>query len=433
VGSGANEEAIVPAARPAPAPTAADEIAALIRFAFRELGAGAAGIGAIERGIADRVFSILGRSAAVGQSIHTGIATGIYGGLRGASEALGRGTALAVKAKDIGPERAPSTTALGAGVFSALNGLIGDGLERDRSELAQTMSVRVDGEPVALDRAALAEAFPRATSKLVIFLHGLMETEFSWRHFAPSEGATYGARLAAELDYTPLYIRYNTGRHVSENGRSLDELLERLMSEWPAEVGEIALVGHSMGGLVARSACHRAGGRGTTWPGRVRHTVTLGTPHFGAPLAQAAHYATAALGFLPETRALAAPLRRRSAGIRDLRQGSLVDEDWDGRDPDALRAIACKEVPLLDGATHCFVAATVSRSPRHPLGRLLGDALVLVPSASGRSRTRRIDFRDEDGAHVGGAHHLALLNHPVVYEHLREWLAAPPRGDGAAR
>jgi hypothetical protein len=121
---------------------------------------------------------------------------------------------------------------------------------------------------------------------------------------------------------------------------------------------------------------------------------------------------------------LGAFLRRRSGGIRDLRQGSLVDEDWQGCDPDALRAAACREVPLLDCATHCFVSATVTRSPRHPVGRLIGDTLVLVPSASGRSRTRRIPFREEDGLHVGGAHHLALLNHDAVYERLRAWLAS---------
>jgi hypothetical protein len=50
---------------------------------------------------------------------------------------------------------------------------------------------------------------------------------------------------------------------------------------------------------------------------------------------------------------------------------------------------------------------------------------VLHPSASGRGRTRRIPFRDDDGLHVGGAHHLALLNHPGVYERLRDWLAGP--------
>jgi hypothetical protein len=106
-----------------------------------------------------------------------------------------------------------------------------------------------------------------------------------------------------------------------------------------------------------------------------------------------------------------------------MRQGSLVDEDWSGRDPDALRAAACREVPLLEGATHCFVAATVTASEKHPVSRLIGDWLVLLPSASGRSRTRRIPFRAEHGHHVGGAHHLALLNHPAVYERLLAWLA----------
>jgi hypothetical protein len=140
------------------------------------------------------------------------------------------------------------------------------------------------------------------------------------------------------------------------------------------------------------------------------------------------HVASAGLAAVPEARAFGALLRRRSAGIRDLRNGSLVDEDWRDRDPDALRADALTEVPLLEGAMHCFVAATVTRSARHPVGRLVGDALVLQPSASGRGHDRRIPFRAEHGLHVGGAHHLALLNHPAVYERLREWLEAEPGG-----
>jgi pimeloyl-ACP methyl ester carboxylesterase len=141
-------------------------------------------------------------------------------------------------------------------------------------------------------------------------------------------------------------VRYNTGRHVSENGRSLADLLEALVAAWPVAVERIALVGHSMGGLVARSACHQAAERSDAWVGRVRHVVSLGTPHTGAPLAQAVHVAAAGLATVPETRAFSAFLRRRSAGIRDLRDGSLVDEDWRGRDPDALRAAACREIPL---------------------------------------------------------------------------------------
>ncbi len=224
-----------------------------------------------------------------------------------------------------------------------------------------------------------------------------------------------------------MYVRFNSGRHISENGRSLNELMEELVAAWPAGAAEIALVGHSMGGLVARSACCHAAEGGAAWVSLVSHSVSLGSPHMGAPLEQAVHVLSAGLAALPETRPFANLLRRRSGGIRDLRQGSLVDEDWRDRDPDALRAAACAEVPLLEGATHCFVSATVTRSDRHPLGRLLGDTLVLVPSASGRSRTRRLPFDEEYGMHVGGASHFALLNHPAVYERLRDWLAAAPR------
>ena len=181
-----------------------------------------------------------------------------------------------------------------------------------------------------------------------------------------------------------------------------------------------------MGGLVARSAAHQADERDHAWVRHVRHVVSLGTPHMGAPLERGAHWAAVTLDKLPETRMLSSFLKKRSAGIRDLRHGSLVDEDWRDRDPEALRALACQEVPLLAGATHCFVSATVTRDPKHPLGRLLGDILVLKPSASGQSKTRRIPFRDEHGYHVGGTHHLALLNHPEVYERLRGWLATAP-------
>ena len=177
-----------------------------------------------------------------------------------------------------------------------------------------------------------------------------------------------------------------------------------------------------MGGLVARSACHIAALDGARWVGHVRKVVSLGSPHMGAPLEQAVHYAAFGLSRLPETRMFGSFLRRRSAGIRDLRQGSLVDDDWRELDPEALRASACQEVPLLEGATHCFVSATVTRSPRHPLGRMVGDTLVLVPSASGESRTRKLGFEAEFGLHVGATHHIALLNHPAVYEKLVAWL-----------
>jgi pimeloyl-ACP methyl ester carboxylesterase len=354
------------------------------------------------------------------QLAHDAVSRAVYAGLRGAATLAGEaaGQALALRGPRDG--RAISATPRGAAALGVLNGLYGDALEAEGSDLQEPMAVRVGGAIVAPEPWALAAAFPEATPRLVVFVHGLMETEHSWRL---GGGPGYGRRLARDLGCTPVDVRYNSGRHISRNGCSLAGLLEAVVAGWPVEVEEIALVGHSMGGLVARSACHQAAEDVRAWVGHVRHVVSLGTPHMGAPLAQGVHYAAHALHAVPETRPFARFLRRRSAGIRDLRQGSLVDRDWDGRDPDGLRAAACEEVPLLGGATHCFVAATLTRDPDHPVGRLIGDWLVLPASASGRSRARQLPFAEEHGLRVGGAHHLALLNHPEIYAKLREWLS----------
>ena len=397
-----------------------DELRALSRLLAVELGGGAGGIGSMHEAIAQRVFGNLGLGAEPARAMHDAIARGVYAALAGAATLAGGVADRVLSRRDPGDGRPISATPRGALALAVLNGLYGDALERDDSDLQEPMAVRVDGAIVAPEQ--LADAFPDATPRIVVFLHGLMETEHAWRL---GGGPSYGARLARDLGCTPVYVRYNSGRHVSHNGRALADLLEDLVAAWPVEVEQIALVGHSLGGLVARSAGCQASERGQRWVTRVRHVVSLGTPHTGAPLAQGIHYAAHALHAVPETRAFGRFLRRRSAGIRDLRQGSLVDRDWEGRDPDALRAAACEEVPLLDGAMHCFVAATLTRSDRHPLARLIGDALVLSPSASGRSRARTIPFRAEHGMHLGGAHHLALLNHPAVYERLREWLSQP--------
>jgi pimeloyl-ACP methyl ester carboxylesterase len=403
-----------------------DEIRALARLAFGELRDASGGIGAIHRAIAGRVFSAVGRSGVVVRVAHEAITHRVYAGVGGGFSIVGRVADEALGRRAPRVDRPLSPTPLGGGLLGVIEGLIGDQLERENSDLHAPMAVRVGGRVVDCEPGAVAQAFPTPTGRLVVFVHGLMGTEFPWGWFAGASGQTYGTRLASDLGYTPVYVRYNSGRHVSENGRSLADLLECLVAAWPVSVDEIAVIGHSMGGLVARSGCYYASEDGADWVRRVRHVVSLGTPHMGAPLAQGVHYASDWLGRLPETEPFARFLRRRSSGIRDLRPGSLVDEDWTSCDPDALQAVACKEVPLLDGATHCFVAATIMRNEKHPLSRLIGDFLVLQPSASGRSRARRIPFEAEYGMHVGPCDHLALLNHPAVYERLRDWLATSP-------
>jgi pimeloyl-ACP methyl ester carboxylesterase len=370
--------------------------------AFHELGLLTSGIGRIHEAVASRAFGASGPGATPVRVIHDGITAAVYSGIAGGVRLAGLGAARAVQAS-----RPVSESPRGAFLLGVVNGLIGDELRDTGSALEVAMTLHVDSV--------------KPTGRVAVFLHGLMETEHAW---ALGQRERYGDRLARELGYTPVYVRYNTGRHISENGRELADRLEHVLSQWPVEVETVALVGHSMGGLVARSACHRAALDEHEWVSSVRHVVSLGTPHFGSPVAQGVHYLAHGLGKLPETAPVANFLRRRSAGIRDLRQGSLVDEDWRDRDPEALRASACEEVPLLENATHCFISATVTRSPKHPLGRLIGDLLVLQPSASGRSRARRLGFDEEHGFHLGGASHIALLNHPQVYEKLRAWLQA---------
>jgi pimeloyl-ACP methyl ester carboxylesterase len=403
-----------------------NELRALNALAFAELRGFPGGIRDMHLGIADRAFRAVGSPARPIKVIHDAVSRRAYDAIGSGAARLGQAADVAIERRGFGEGRRLSRTRQGSAMIAALNGLIGDQLESSGSDLHEPTSVRVNGDAVAIRADALRATFTDASPRIVVFLHGLMETEFSWRWGSAHPHDTYGARLAADLGCTPLYLRYNSGLHISENGRSIASLLERLEQAWPVGVREIALVGHSMGGLVARSACYQAAEDGHGWVRHVRHVVSLGTPHMGAPLEQGVHFASAALHALPETRMFGTFLRRRSAGIRDLRQGSLVDEDWRDLDPDALRAAACREIPLLDGATHCFVSATITRSPRHPVGRLLGDVLVLVPSASGKARARQIPFEREYGAHVAPAHHFALLNHPEVYQHLRRWLE-PPR------
>ena len=392
-----------------------NEVRALSALAFGELSRFPGAIGEMHLGIAQRAFDGVGPAASPVKAIHDTLSRRTYAAVGAGATMLGRAADSAIERGGLGERRELSSTRSGSTLIGVLDGLLGDRLERDGSDLHQPPSLRRHGAQVELDERSLREAFPAASTHIVVFLHGLMETELAW-------GDGYGARLERDLGASSLYLRYNSGLHISQSGRAIAALLERLVREWPTDVRQIALVGHSMGGLVARSACHQACEQDQQWVRRVRHLVSLGSPHLGAPLAQGAHVAAAALHRLPETRMLSELLRRRSAGIRDLRHGSLVDEDWRGRDPHRLRAAACRELPLLPWATHCFVSATVTRDAGHPLGRLLGDMLVLAPSASGRGRTRRIPFDAEHGHHQGGAHHFTLLSHPEVYERLRGWL-----------
>lgn len=310
---------------------------------------------------------------------------------------------------------------VGDAALGLLNAAVGDTLGRRNNGLDLGMRLRAGDHYV--EPESLRRALPRPSRRAALFVHGLGTTEWSWcleaaaYHGDPS--ATFGSLLERDVGITPLWLRYNTGRHVSENGRALAGLLQRIVDGYPGGLEELILVGHSMGGLVVRSACHYAAEARAPFLAKVRHVLCLGSPHRGAPLEKVGNVLTGVLGAIdhPATLVTARVLEGRSSGIKDLRHGSLVDEDWLGRDPDALVGGGAASVPLLPDVAYHFVSATVTEDPDHPLGRLIGDLLVRVPSASGPVTSER-HFAIET-KRFGGVLHHQLQNHPAIYEVVR--------------
>jgi triacylglycerol lipase len=308
------------------------------------------------------------------------------------------------------------------GAISALNGAVGDTLHARGNGLEIAMAFHDADGPLALEAGVLAAMVPAPTGKLSILVHGLGVNERFWR-YREDPTLDYGRLLHRDLGFTPFYLRYNTGLHISQNGRRLAALLEQLLHAYPRRVEDLTLIGHSMGGLVLRSACHYGVEADHAWPRAVARMFTLGSPHQGAPLEQVVHLATGLLRWIahPTTRVPADIINARSAGVKDLRYGYTRDDDWTGHDPDALLRNGRQPVPLLPHATHYVVAGSLTRNPEHWLTLALGDALVRVPSAHGESRrsAHHIPFAARNRALVAGVTHNALAYSPVVYDEIR--------------
>jgi pimeloyl-ACP methyl ester carboxylesterase len=320
-------------------------------------------------------------------------------------------------------------------VLGALNGFWGDRIAEEQAALAPQMRMRLQAGPlrrVPGNLAADARDRGDATGRLAVFVHGLCETDLCWSFAAERQWGdrtcTYGSLLRDADGWTPIYLNFNTGLHISANALELAEQLEELVQQWPVRVTELALVGHSLGGLVARSAAHQGDALGHAWVEPLRHVVGLGTPHLGAPLERFTNWGTHRLARLPETRPFAAWLNRRSVGIKDLRYGALLEEDWVGFDPDELLTDHCTEAALLPGVAYSVASATLSRDPH---GIFATDLLVQHSSAHGIGKVRSIPFDRARTFHLGGRkHHFDLLADRQVYEQLRSWLSG---ADGAGR
>lgn len=389
----------------------------------------------VHTAVADRLFGLAGEPGRPIRLLHDGIAAIAYGSTRLGVKYLPPVIGVLASTRTDPAAESAHDVPRGRFVLGAVNGFWGDRISERQPALAPQMRMRLHGGPlrrVPANLAADATASGTATGRLVVFLHGLCETDLCWSFAAEKRWGdrtcTYGSRLYEDDGWTPLYVNFNTGFRVSDNGREFAEQMEELVRRWPVEVTEIALVGHSLGGLVARSAAHQADAHGHAWLEPLRHIVGLGTPHLGAPLERFANWGTHRLARLPETRPFAAWLNQRSVGIKDMRYGALLEDDWAGFDPDELLTDRCTPATLLPGVAYSVASATLSREPH---GLFANDLLVQHGSAHGVGKVRSIPFDRERTFHLGGRkHHFDLLADSLVYDQLRRWLAG---ADGAGK
>ena len=362
-----------------------DEVEASARLTGRAAAGVAQHAQRIHTAIARRVFGPLEPGAARVALAHDVIAGAAYSAMPTPLIFAGTAVGAALAATTPTSARPLSANRAGGIAQSVLNGLIGADLAAVADPLAIRMAMRHDGDDVELSTGGLAEAFPDATAYVVVLIHGLFEDDASW-------GGVFGRQLRDDVGCTAVHVRYNTGRAIADNGADLDGLLCSLVDRWPVPVERLALVGHSMGGLVARSACRKGADTGARWVPLLSDVVSLASPHRGARLAVLIGAAGRGLRRVPEAAPWAA-LVDHSPGVRDLQRGLDV-----------------QGVPT---ARHHLVWSALDGAA----GVLLGDLLVHPRSARGCDHV--------DAVQVSGLDHFALLTHPEVYNALRTWLSAP--------
>ncbi len=354
--------------------------------------------------------AILGRPLERPAKLVTGV---VYGVVKGVTQLVGSAIDLALEAL------APLLGASAPGVEreavqGALNGVLGDYLRETANPLAIEMGLRSGGVPLTLEPEALRAAFPAASGKLLVLVHGSSMTDRMWER----GGHDHGAALARDLGFTPIYVRYNSGLHISTNGRDLSGQLAQLVAAWPVAVDELVLLGHSMGGLVARSACHFGEEAAQPWRERLRALVTIGTPHHGAPLERGGSWLHLLLGVSRFSAPFARLGRIRSAGITDLRFGNVLDEHWERRDRFAVGEDPRRTLSLPTNVRCFALAGTLSTAHGD---KLRGDGMVPVESALGLHEALPLAFPEEHREIALGTGHLDLLG-ASVYETIRTWL-----------
>lgn len=343
----------------------------------------------------------------------------VYGTIRRITTLIGGGLDAALE--HLQPELAHiNSSNERAAIVSILNGVLGDHMTTQGNPLTITMGFRRDGKVLALTPESLASAIPDPKGKILVLLHGHCMNELQWRR----NGHDHGEVLSATGGYTPMHLRYNSGLHISTNGRAFADLLEEMVRNWPVPVQEVCIVGYSMGGLVARSAFHYGAQEKHDWLRHVHKLIFVGTPHHGSMVEQAGNFVDLALEVSPYSEALSRLGKIRSAGTTDLRHGNLIDEDWAGRNRFA-HASDQRQLSQLPPDVQCYaIAAMIAKEHCEFRGKLFGDGLVPLKSALGhhKDEKRALAFAAGHQKVFYGMSHMDLLDSQEVCAQLQAWI-----------
>ena len=395
-----------------------------IRGAAQMATQATAGVTRIAEGVHQSVRSTMGIPGGKEADRTRGITGLVYKSVHGGTQLVGKGvdTVLAKLQPFLeSADKDNAPTPERERMLAVLNGVMGDRLVADGSPFVTPMTLRHRGE--ALSQNA-PPPMTEVTGKVLLLIHGLCMNDLQWRVQQDGFGFDHGEHLESALGYTPIYLRYNSGLHTSQNGRELSFHLQQLVNYWPTPIEELTVVAHSMGGLVIRSAFHYATQEALSWPAYLKKIVFLGTPHHGAPLERAGNWVDVILGSTPFSAPFAKLGQLRSAGITDLRFGHVVDEDWQGRSR-FQRMPDCRQIVPLPEGVDCFTVAAATAAKRSPLAdRLIGDGLVPLNSALGHHKDSRriLGFSGGGQLIVYRTNHLDLLSSSEVSGQMVEWL-----------
>ena len=293
----------------------------------------------------------------------------------------------------------------------AVRGSADDTSQRIRAEHADPAPR--DGR--AAHRRRVAATFPTATGRLAVFVHGLFLTERSCgARRAPARicAATGSGCItstgsppstcATTPGWTSLTTA-NAGRHAAPARGALAGLPIHQSCWWAAD-----------GGPWRARACCYGEQQQHRWTEAVRHVVCLGSPHLGTHLEKGVHIASWALARLLETRAVAGFLNARSAGIKDLRFGACIEDDWRDCDPDEFLQDRCQEVPFLPWPPLVATPAAPGGQPPH------GDTSCAHTARAPATRDES-HSRPEHGLTLTGLHHSTYSTTRRLYK-ICEWI-----------